>query len=174
MTLVVGFNPGGDSDLNNRLLAQYVEPELGQSIAVTNMAGSNSSVALTQYQSNPTDGYTILGTNTSALVNNYASGTCQYSYEDFEVIAVFGRGAGEMLFANKASGITSMEDLLEKSQANPNTIKNGHVLRRQYPRLCSAAAGSRFPVQHRGRRRRIPTVSQLLVGGHVVSASCRT
>lgn len=122
---MVGFNPGGDSDLNNRLMAQYVEPELGQSIAVTNMAGSNSSVALTQYQSTPTDGYTILGTNTSALVNNYASGTCQYSYEDFEVVAVFGRGAGEMLFANKASGITSMEDLLEKSKANPNTIKMG-------------------------------------------------
>ncbi len=30
-----------------------------------------------------------------------------------------------MLFANKASGITSMEDLLEKSKANPNSIKMG-------------------------------------------------
>ena len=70
MSLVVGFNPGGDSDLNNRLMAQYVEPSFGQSIAVTNMAGSNSSVALTQYQSTPNDGYTILGTNTAALVNN--------------------------------------------------------------------------------------------------------
>ena len=125
MSLVVGFNPGGDSDLNNRLMAQYVEPSFGQSIAVTNMAGSNSSVALTQYQSTPTDGYTILGTNSAALVNNYASGTCQYSYEDFEVIAVFGRAPGDMLFANKASGITSMEDLLEKSKANPNSIKMG-------------------------------------------------
>lgn len=61
----------------------------------------------------------------AALVNNYASGTCQYSYEDFEVIAVFGRAPGDMLFANKASGITSMEDLLEKSKANPNSIKMG-------------------------------------------------
>lgn len=146
---MVGFNPGGDSDLNNRLMAQYVEPELGQSIAVTNMAGSNSSVALTQYQSTPTDGYTILGTNTSALVNNYASGTCQYSYEDFEVVAVFGRGAGEMLFANKASGITSMEDLLEKSKANPNTIKMGMSSGRQHPCLRSAAAAGRLRVQHR-------------------------
>ncbi len=67
MTLVVGFGAGGDTDLNNRLMAQYVEPSFGQSIAVTNMAGSNSSVALTQYQSTPTDGYTILGTNSAAL-----------------------------------------------------------------------------------------------------------
>ena len=111
MTLVVGFGAGGDTDLNNRLMAQYVEPSFGQSIAVTNMAGSNGSVAMTQYQSTPTDGYTIIGANTSAVVNNFASGTCQYSYKDYEVIAVFGRGAGEMLFANKQSGITSMEDL---------------------------------------------------------------
>ncbi len=49
MTLVVGFGAGGDTDLNNRLMAQYVEPSFGQSIAVTNMAGSNGSVAMTQY-----------------------------------------------------------------------------------------------------------------------------
>lgn len=55
----------------------------------------------------------------------HTEGTCQYSYKDYEVIAVFGRGAGEMLFANKQSGITSMEDLLEKSKANPGTIKMG-------------------------------------------------
>lgn len=61
MTLVVGFGAGGDTDLNNRLMAQYVEPSFGQSIAVTNMAGSNGSVAMTQYQSTPTDGYTIIG-----------------------------------------------------------------------------------------------------------------
>lgn len=125
INLVVGFNAGGDTDLNNRLMAQYMEKKLGQSIAVNNMAGSNGSVAMTQYQSTPTDGYTLIGVNTSALVNNYASGTCQFNYQDFEVVGVFGRGAGEMLFASKASGITSMEDLYEKSNANPNTIKMG-------------------------------------------------
>lgn len=125
ITLVVGFNPGGDTDLNNRLMAQYMEKSLGQSVAVTNMAGSNGSVAMTQYQSTPTDGYTLIGANTSALVNNYASGTCQYNYQDYEVVGVFGRGAGEMLFASKASGITSLDDLYEKSNAAPNTIKMG-------------------------------------------------
>lgn len=125
ITLVVGFNPGGDTDLNNRLMAQYMEKALGQSVAVTNMAGSNGSVAMTQYQATPTDGYTLIGVNTSALVNNYASGTCQFSYQDYEVVGVFGRGAGEMLFASKASGITSLDDLYEKSNAAPNTIKMG-------------------------------------------------
>lgn len=125
INLVVGFNAGGDTDLNNRLMARYVEQRVGNSVAVTNMAGSNGAVAMTQYQNNPTDGYTIIGVNTSAVVNNYASGNCQYNYEDYEVIGIFGRGAGEMLFANKASGITSLEDLMEKSKAAPNSIKMG-------------------------------------------------
>ena len=125
LNLVVGFNAGGDTDLNNRLMATYMEKRLGTSIAVTNMAGSNGAVAMTQYQSTPNDGYTIIGVNTSALTNNYASGNCQFSYEDYEVIGVFGRGAGEMLFASKESGITSLEDLMEKSQANPGVIKMG-------------------------------------------------
>lgn len=125
VNLVVGFNPGGDSDLNNRLMAQYVEKNLGTSIAVQNMGGSNGAVAMTQYQAQPNDGYTIVGVNTSALVNNYVSGNCQFSFRDMEVIAVFGRGAGEMIFANKASGITSLDDLAAKSQENPGKIKLG-------------------------------------------------
>lgn len=125
INLVVGFNAGGDTDLNNRLMAQYVEKKVGNSIAVQNMGGSNGAVAMTQYQAQPTDGYTIIGVNTSALVNNFVSGNCQFSFRDYEVIGVFGRGAGEMLFANKASGITSMDELYEKSQANPGQIKLG-------------------------------------------------
>lgn len=125
VNLIVGFNAGGDTDLNNRLMAQYVEKRIGNSVAVQNMGGSNGAVAMTQYQAQPTDGYTLIGVNTSALVNNYVSGNCQFSYEDFEVVGIFGRGAGEMLFANKASGITSIDDLYEKSQANPGQIKLG-------------------------------------------------
>ena len=173
MSLVVGFNPGGDSDLNNRLMAQYVEPSFGQSIAVTNMAGSNSSVALTQYQSTPTDGYTILGTNSAALVNNYASGTCQYSYEDFEVIAVFGRAPGDMLFANKASGITSMEDLLEKSKANPTPSRWAcpPAATPTSTLCCCSRPASRATSLTAAM---VPIVSQLWWAATWMSASCRT
>lgn len=125
VSLVVGFNPGGDSDLNNRLMAQYVEKRLGSSIAVQNMAGSNGAVAVTQYQSQPNDGYTIVGVNTSALLNNGITGNCQYTFRDMEVVGVFARGAGEMLFASKASGITSLEDLAAKTKENPGKLKLG-------------------------------------------------
>ncbi len=125
LNLIVGFNPGGDSDANNRLMAIAVEKLLGNSIAVSNLGGSNGTVAMTQYQAGPADGYTLVGLNTNALLSNYANGTSPYKYDDFEVVGVFGRGPGDMLFASKASGITSIADLIVKANANPYSVKLG-------------------------------------------------
>lgn len=125
INLIVGFNPGGDTDLNNRMMAQYMEKRLGTSIAVTNLGGSNGSVALTQYKEGPTDGCTIIGVNTSAVTNNEAVGLIDFSYDAYEVVGVYGRSAGELLIASKDSGITSMEDLAEKAEAAPGTITMG-------------------------------------------------
>lgn len=125
INLIVGFGAGGDTDTNNRLLAQYVEKELGKSIAVSNNPGSNGAANMAQYQSQPTDGYTIIGGNTNALLANYSNGKSEYSYEDMEVIAVFGLTPGDMLFASKASGITSIDDLVAKCEADPFSINLG-------------------------------------------------
>lgn len=124
INLIVGFNAGGDTDLNNRLLAQYLEKELGVTIAVTNLGGGNGSVMLTQYKdSGATDGYTILGMNTSGLTNNEATGIMDFGWDAFDPVALFGRPSGEMVFTSKDSGITSMQELIEQSAAAPNTIK---------------------------------------------------
>lgn len=125
VNLIVGFGAGGDTDTNNRLLAQYVERALGTSIAVSNNPGSNGAANMAQYQAQPTDGYTIIGANTGAVLSNYANGKSQFGYQDMEVIAIFGRGPGDMLFASKQSGITSFEDLVEKCAADPFSLNLG-------------------------------------------------
>ena len=125
VNLIVGFGAGGDTDTNNRLLAKYVEQLLGASIAVSNNPGSNGAANMAQYQSQPTDGYTIIGANTGAVLSNYSNGKSQYSYQDMEVIALFGKGPGDMLFASKASGITSMDDLIARCEEDPFSINLG-------------------------------------------------
>ncbi len=125
VNLIVGFGAGGDTDTNNRLLAQYVEKLLGTSIAVSNNPGSNGAANLAQYQSQPNDGYTLLGANSASVLSNFANGKSQYNYTDVEVVAVFGQGPGDMLFASKASGITSMQDLVDKANADPYSLNLG-------------------------------------------------
>jgi len=96
VNLVVGSEAGSSTDLNNRLMAASVAQRLGGSIDVRNLAGGSGAVAVSQYQAQPNDGYTLVGISTAALLDNAMSGACPYGFRDMEVIGIFGREAGEM------------------------------------------------------------------------------
>jgi tripartite-type tricarboxylate transporter receptor subunit TctC len=67
VTMVVGFAPGGGTDLTARTIAVKLSENLGQSVLVENRAGAGGNIA-TDYvaKSNP-DGYTILLGNVGSL-----------------------------------------------------------------------------------------------------------
>lgn len=96
VNLVVGAEAGSSTDFNNRLMAASVAGRLGGSIDVRNLPGDNGAAAVTQYQAQPDDGYTLVGIGTAALLDNAMSGACPYGFRDMEVIGIFGREAGEM------------------------------------------------------------------------------
>lgn len=96
VNLVVGAEAGSSTDLNNRLMAASVAQRLGGDVVVRNLAGGNGAVAVTQYQAQPNDGYTLVGAGTAALLENAMSGACPYGFRDMEVIGIFGRETGEM------------------------------------------------------------------------------
>lgn len=125
ITMIVTHNAGGDTDYNARLLARLLEKELGQTVVPNNVTGANGSIALEQYKDGDKDGYTIIATNTAALVGNKATGLSDFSFESYEPIAIYGRQAGENIVVRADSPYNSIKDLIEASKANPNTIKYG-------------------------------------------------
>ena len=68
--VVVGFPPGGGTDLVARTLAQKVQGMFGQYVVVNNRAGANGSVGLEVVAKSPPDGYTIGHVNSSVVVTN--------------------------------------------------------------------------------------------------------
>lgn len=64
--LVVGFSPGGPTDIVARLLAQNMGVTLGQNVVVENKPGANSNIAASEVAKAPADGYTLLY-NTSSI-----------------------------------------------------------------------------------------------------------
>ncbi|WP_165982235.1 Bug family tripartite tricarboxylate transporter substrate binding protein [Dankookia rubra] len=68
--IVVGFPPGGGSDLVARPLAQKMQPVLGQSILVENRGGANGNLGLAEVAKSAPDGYTIGHVNNSVIAVN--------------------------------------------------------------------------------------------------------
>lgn len=65
--MVVGFPPGGSSDIAARIFAESMSKELGQNIVVDNRAGAGGNIAAAEVIRAPADGYTIQYA-TSAIV----------------------------------------------------------------------------------------------------------
>lgn len=58
--IVVGFAPGGSSDLVARLVAERLSARLGKPVVVENKPGAGGFVATSQVLRQPADGYTLL------------------------------------------------------------------------------------------------------------------
>src|SRR3972149_9339360 len=58
--LVVGFSPGGISDVLARLVAQKISGPLGQQMIVENRPGASGMIANERVARSPADGYTLL------------------------------------------------------------------------------------------------------------------
>ena len=66
ITLLVGFPPGGPTDTLGRILADAMQPSLGQSIVVETVSGASGTIATGRVVHAAADGYTIgLGNWTS-------------------------------------------------------------------------------------------------------------
>jgi tripartite-type tricarboxylate transporter receptor subunit TctC len=58
--LLVGYVPGGPSDITARLITQYLSDRLGQPFVVENRPGASGNIATEVAARSPPDGYTLL------------------------------------------------------------------------------------------------------------------
>src|SRR5580692_7914314 len=67
--LVVGFSPGSASDINARLVGQWLSERLGQQFVVDNRSGAGGNIASDFVVHAPADGYTLLYASTAVAIN---------------------------------------------------------------------------------------------------------
>jgi tripartite-type tricarboxylate transporter receptor subunit TctC len=70
---IVGFVPGGATDMMARALTQKLSDAFGQQLIVDNRAGGGGVIAATMAKDSPPDGYTIFFGTISTLATNVAT-----------------------------------------------------------------------------------------------------
>ena len=70
VTLVLGFAPGGPSDVMARVFSKKLEQVLGQPMVIENRTGAGGNIAGEMVARAAPDGYTILLANSGILAAN--------------------------------------------------------------------------------------------------------
>jgi tripartite-type tricarboxylate transporter receptor subunit TctC len=125
--IIVPFAAGGPSDLTARLLSQKFGEALGQTFIVENRGGAGSNLGTAVVARGAPDGYTLLVTSSAFVVNPGLYKQCPYDpIKDFAPITELDTSPN-VFIATKASGITSIKDLVARAKANPNELSYSHA-----------------------------------------------
>jgi tripartite-type tricarboxylate transporter receptor subunit TctC len=67
--IVVGYPPGGPTDIFARLMGQWLTERMGQQFIVENRPGAGSTIGIQAVVNSPADGYTLVLISTSAVIS---------------------------------------------------------------------------------------------------------
>jgi tripartite-type tricarboxylate transporter receptor subunit TctC len=120
--IVVGFAPGGGTDIAARLIGQSLSERLGQSFFVENRPGATGNIATEAVVRSPPDGYTLLLVGTSNAINATLFDRVNYNFiRDIMPVASIYRVPGVVL-ATQSFPAKSLPEFIAYAAAKPNEI----------------------------------------------------
>jgi tripartite-type tricarboxylate transporter receptor subunit TctC len=127
ITLVLGFAPGGPSDVMARILTKRMEELLKQPVVIENRAGAGGGIAANAVARAAPDGYTILlATGSSLAINVSLYKNLGYDPEkDFEPISLVGTQTN-LLYTHPGSvPAKTLAEFVAYVKANPGKLTFG-------------------------------------------------
>jgi len=120
--LIVGFPPGGPTDIFARLIADWLSYRLGQPFVVENRPGAGSTIGVAAVVAAPADGHTLLLVSTSAVIS-----ASYYRNLSFNVVRDIAPVCGVSLepmvmVVNPAIAAKTVPEFIADAKANPGKI----------------------------------------------------
>ncbi len=121
--LVVGFVPGGGTDVSARLIAQKLSETLGQQIVVENRPGASGLIAADNVAKSEPDGYTLLLANMQSTVSApYVLPTTFDPVNGFTAVRFIGTVPNVLVVNPTKNDVTTVGQLLEQIKAKPGSF----------------------------------------------------
>jgi tripartite-type tricarboxylate transporter receptor subunit TctC len=119
--MLVGFPPGGGTDIMARFLAPSLSEYLGQPFVVENRPGASTNIATDIVAKSAPDGYTLLFTTSSLAINKSLYKNLPFdALRDFAPISVFAESPN-LLVAHQSAG-ANVKELLAQAKAKPGAM----------------------------------------------------
>ncbi len=121
--IVVGYSPGGGTDILARMVGQKLSEQMGRPVMVENRPGADAAIGAEYVAKAAPDGYTLFAGTTAEMVFNSALNS-HLAYDPVkDFIPVIHLSMTPMIFAvNHAFPANSMRELVALARANPGRI----------------------------------------------------
>ena len=124
ITIICPVKAGGDTDRNTRELAAAMAKITGVNVVVKNVDGGATVMGMQECIDAKPDGNTLIINGTDLFVP-YMQGTSNITIDSFKTIGVPIIDNTTVLAVNKNSGWNTLQDLLDASKKEPDTIEYG-------------------------------------------------
>ena len=124
--VLVGFPPGGATDILARILAGHLAPSWGQQVVVDNRGGAGGTLAASIAAKAPPDGYTLMMVPSGPFtisVSTYEKLPYD-AVKDFAAISLLAWVTNAIVI-NQASPVQTLQDLIRLAKEKPGQVTNG-------------------------------------------------
>ena len=119
---LVGYPPGGSTDILARLLGQYLSEHLGQQFAVENKPGAGNNLATELAVNSPPDGYTLFFVNPANAINATLYKNLSFNFiRDMAPVAGFIR-VPNVMEVNPNVPAHTVAEFIAYAKANPGKV----------------------------------------------------
>jgi tripartite-type tricarboxylate transporter receptor subunit TctC len=120
--LVVGFPPGGGTDITARLIGQWLSERLGQQLVIENRPGAGSNIATEGVVRAAPDGYTLLLVSAAHAINATLYDRLNYNFlRDIAPVAGVIR-VPNLMEVNPSLPPKSVPEFIAYAKANPGKV----------------------------------------------------
>jgi tripartite-type tricarboxylate transporter receptor subunit TctC len=120
--IILGFPPGGSSDVIGRLMAQWLSERLGQPFVFDNRPGAGSNIGTEMVARAPPDGYTLLWATSANAINAtlYSNLNFDFPHNFVPVAGIF--RVPNVLEVNPSVPVKTVPELIAYAKANPGKL----------------------------------------------------